>query len=278
MTQISISYHISFLSFPVSSNLIQFNDICVILMDFFGGNIKRRKKEKNVTNEEFVFILYNIDLHNDGLVKSKKEEKIIERQIKVSELEIKPMKTIINRDNIFQYVTMVDVINSPIPKSTNIPCMGCHRKYKSCPLGVPVKYVPSVLNTVVNDISYSKNLTSREFKKMKTDVEYRDKIVDNDYFITDSIVCSFNCMITVFNERPEIYRETPLLINEMYKRVFGNYPLAKITKAPSWRLRKEYGGPLSDEEFESSLQTINFIDTGQLRTKLAGRIFDVHNT
>jgi hypothetical protein len=51
----------------------------------------------------------------------------------------------------------------------------------------------------------------------------------------------------------------------LYQKLFGTFPENHIMKAPSWKLRKEYGGPLSDEEYEQCLQNIFISDSKQIR-------------
>lgn len=51
----------------------------------------------------------------------------------------------------------------------------------------------------------------------------------------------------------------------MYKTIFGVFPQFSIIRSPSWKLRKEYGGPLSDEDYAKYIQNIPIIDTNQLK-------------
>jgi hypothetical protein len=61
-----------------------------------------------------------------------------------------------------------------------------------------------------------------------------------------------------------LYIQTPHLILKLYHSLFSCYPKTPIIPAPDWRLRKVYGGVLDDQEFQNSLQTVQFKDTQQI--------------
>ena len=167
---------------------------------------------------------------------------------------------------------MINQHNQQVPNRSSIPCMGCHRIYSSCPLGVPIHYVPNMIeSTIKTDKGVMGLLTPLKENKSKK------MVLSNDYFITDGMVCSFNCMLSVGDSNPQLYRDTPTLMNLMYKKIFGKFPHQHIARAPDWKLRQTYGGPLTDDEFEKCLQTISFIDTSQLKTYVIGRVFEVYD-
>jgi hypothetical protein len=249
-------------------------------MSFFSSKIDNLKSKKR---ELFEFILYNIDPQRDNLV--------IEKNI-VDEPQYKPVNNNVEfpvnnkiknftKEKINKYLTMIDsTTQEKLSLQTTIPCMGCHRKYNTCPLGVPIKYVPNILNTELTTVdgikvNIKKNISCEQTKKYVDSHPLENKTITfNDYFITDSIVCSFNCMLNVFNENPEYYKNTPSLLYLMYYKIFGDYPNKTIIPAPNWRLRKEYDGPLTDEEFGNCLQTVKFIDSNQLQVKCIGKLYE----
>ena len=164
-----------------------------------------------------------------------------------------------------------------LPSKTEIPCMGCHRSYNSCPIGVPIKYVPNYIK-YIRKLKDGTNMTYNEpYFNKHNNLPEDYQIIKNDYFITDSMVCSFNCAMTLYFDNPQLYHNTPTLISMMYKRIFNKFPEKPILKSPHWRLRKQYDGPLSDDEFEHSLQTIKFIDTNQIDMRSCGRIYEVYD-
>ena len=52
----------------------------------------------------------------------------------------------------------------------------------------------------------------------------------------------------------------------MYKHIFGDYPSYPFIRSPSWKLRKEYGGPLSDEDYNKYIQSIPIVESKQIKT------------
>lgn len=262
-------------------------------MSFFGG--KTKKSTKKSSEEEFTFTLSNIDVakidKNFNMDKMKDfgccdknnivfEETTSLEKLGISSLRREPITTTIAKDKrkIHTYITLIDIVsNKQIPTETNIPCHGCHRKFKSQPIGIPIDFHPSFYQSK-NDITKIKRLTTNE----KNNIDKQSlNIVENDYFDTEGIVCSFNCIITCIEDNPSpIYKKTPSLISLLYKKIFDVYPDQKILKSPSWKMRDEYGGPLSDKEFEQSLQTIQFSDTNQCQKvqrllNPIGKIFDI---
>jgi len=280
-------------------NLIHSNQCSIIFnMSSFFGKSKKVPKKK-ATQDEFTFTLSNIDvakidkdfnmdkmrefgcdITGKGIMFDVSEGTSLEK-LGISSLRKEPITTIVSKDKkkIYMYLSLLDIVScKKIPSETNIPCHGCRRKFKSQPLGIPIDFHPSYYVSK-NDQSKIKRLTTREKEVMELDKE--NNIVIMDYFDTEGIVCSFNCIISYIEECPSpIYKKTPYLISLLYKMIFGKYPDQKIIRAPSWKMREEYGGPLSDDEFEQSLQTIQFTDTHQLQRvqKLfnpVSRIFEV---
>jgi hypothetical protein len=270
------------------------------MTSFFGKSKKTIKKKS--TQDEFTFTLSNIDvakIDKDFNMEKMKEfgcditgktniifdggEGTSLEKLGISSLRREPITTIVSKDKkkIHSYLSLMDIVNGKkIPESTNIPCHGCRRKFTSQPLGIPIDFHPSYYVSK-NDPTKIKRLTTRERDILSEDPE--NNIVTMDYFDTEGIVCSFNCIISCIEDSPSpVYKKTPYLITMMYKMIFGKYPDQKICKSPSWKLRDEYGGPLSDDEFERSLQTIQFTDTHQCRmvqmvTNPVSRIFELRD-
>jgi hypothetical protein len=114
-----------------------------------------------------------------------------------------------------------------VPKFTNIKCWWC----RSC--------IPKTIHPLGMPIRYNK---------------------EGDFFDTEGIFCSFNCMCSYLHENTNVsqYKDSGSLIYFMYKLIFNEYPYKmNIRKAPSWKLLKEYGGHLSIEDFRSMFNTVN---------------------
>ena len=75
------------------------------------------------------------------------------------------------------------------------------------------------------------------------------QVLENDYYLTDGIFCSFNCCLAFIKSKwyNKIYSESEVFLNQIYYSLFDK--TMKIMKAPSWRLLQVYGGLLSIEEF-----------------------------
>ena len=52
----------------------------------------------------------------------------------------------------------------------------------------------------------------------------------------------------------------------MYKHIFGEYPTQTIIRSPSWKLRKEYGGPLDDSDYNKFIQSVSIVESKQIKT------------
>ncbi len=203
-----------------------------------------------------------------------------------------PLVTVIAKDKVkfYTYVSMIDsVMQKELPLTTKERCHGCRRQYTTMPLGIPLKFITS---EYISSTGGKKRLTIKEKKKLVKDQkkasdenpgEVEELIVDNDYFETEGKVCSFNCMFFVIKEMPsEIYINSEPLIYQLYYMIFGKYPDQPINKSPSWKMRQEYEGPLTDEEFEKNLQTVKFTDTHQLSKvqkimKPVGKVFEARD-
>ena len=262
-------------------------------MTFFSG--KKSTTKKKAGSEELTFTLKNIDvakidknfmnemktLETTDLIFDIDDEKGTSlEKLGISSLKKEPMTTIVEKEKIKlqTFTTMIDYTTKKrLPSKTDIPCFGCHRKFSTIPIGVPIEYHPSVY-TSKNDSSRSRNITISERQELEKDDSNSIKVLE--YFDTDGVVCSFNCIYSVIDDDNPLYKKTRSLVPMMYKSIFGTYPKEKILKSPSWRLREEYGGPLTDEEFVANLQTIQFTDMNQVSRVLnsmnpVGRVFKV---
>jgi hypothetical protein len=281
-------------------------------VSFFGGKKKRSNGTVKITDknskhhnnpklepQEFIFNLQNIDVARIDKDFNMDEMKNIEEpmglffnlddqgtsleKLGISSLKNEPIITYFPNDKtkLQMYITMKDITSKQsLPRQTDIPCFGCHRVFSHVPLGVPIEYYPSIY-TSKNNITKIKKITTNEREKLEKD-ESND-ITLLEYFDTDGVVCSFNCIVRLIEDYPSpLYKKSASLIPKMYKKILGNYPKEKIMKSPSWRLLERYGGCISDEEFETNLQTIKFTDTNQISRALkimnpVGRIFNIED-
>ena len=246
-------------------------------MDF----IKPMKNKKNLKKEIFEFTLYNIDpkmdIVYDKSINIKHEDNLEKDFCNIKEcLENNIVENKkINNNKLTKYLSMVDIENNDIQTCNKI-CFNCHRNFDSSIIGVPIKYIPHVLTTIIhtdnNMIKLKKNLSIKEYNNIKNNLHSNQNIIEGDYFITDSIVCSFNCALSIYNTDINYYKETPQLINLMYYKIYNKFP-EKLLPAPSFKLRKKYNGCLSDNEYGNLLQT-HIIEHPQLQYKIVNKLFE----
>ena len=255
-------------------------------MSFFAK--KKKDKKCKESSDEFIINLSNIDISKidktfnvenirdfdtKTMTFDSREHTSLEK-LGISSIQKEPVKTILSntKKKIHTYVSLIDIVsNKKLPEKTDIPCFGCHRKFSTQPIGIPIEFHSSYYKSA-NDPTKIKILTQTEKNNLPT-----SSIVNLDYFDTDGIVCSFNCIVSVLEDSPSpIYKKSNHLMYILYKILFGKYPAQKIIRSPSWKMRREYGGPLTDEEFEKSLQEIKFTDMHHKFGLLnpVGRIFE----
>jgi len=216
-------------------------------------------------------------------------------------LSNEPTLTFIQKDKykLYNYNIMLDTkINGILDYSTDIPCYHCRRKFDHVPLGVPVKYYPSLYIMIDNSLQTSKysfnykentiKLNNNEKERIinilnnnpnlvydkicnkdnKKEGKKEHKVITKNFFETEGIVCSFNCMVSYIDDNSlnPLYQNSYNYLHLMYKYIFGEYPSNPIIRAPSWKLRKEYGGQLNDTDYAKYLQEIPIVDSKQIKT------------
>lgn len=155
-------------------------------------------------------------------------------------------------------------------------CCACHLEIRSRPLGCPLRYIPSeLIHTFTSEfskgpISQVKKLSRREIMKYKYDPpgpEYR--LVERDYYETIHVFCSFNCIVKHIedNRHLTLYKDSMKEVFNLYFDFFAER-ITRIPAAPSFLLRKKYGGELSDEDFRKSFKNLIFVDAGAVCRKL----------
>ena len=243
---------------------------------------------------------------NNNNVESEKNEtsKLIDKnyttinKLNFNSLSSEPTLTYIQKDKfkLYNYNIMIDInTQNLVNHSCNIPCFYCRRKFEHVPLGIPVRYYPSLY--ILNDNSlqtskYSFNYKENTIKLNKNererllniltnnpDIVYENKheskeqkrehkIITKNFFETDGIFCSFNCIVSFIEENSNnpLYQNSYNYSYLMYKHIFGDYPSYPFIRSPSWKLRKEYGGPLSDEDYNKYIQSIPIVESKQIKT------------
>lgn len=255
-------------------------------------------------------------------------------KLNFSSLQEQPTLTYIQKDKIklYNYNIMLDTSTKTFIKNDCTPCFYCRRKFDFVPLGLPIKYYPSLyilnnnylqickysFNYKENSVKLNKNERTRlleilknnsNFEKLsfnlsqdiqnnlelnecnnylkdsvskETDKNSIKKNIDNcdinnnryhkiltkDFFETDGVFCSFNCIVSFIEENSynPLYQNSNHLIYLMYKHIFGQFPNKSFIRSPSWKLRKEYGGILSDDDYDKFVQTVPIIESKQTKS------------
>ena len=227
------------------------------------------------------FILKNIDI---GLVNQKyglvimsnidrqKEEPVKSTKITDVIYEAEPFVSFLdeNKKRYQAVVTMIEYLQQKhLPTSTNLKCFWCKYPFETIPIGCPIKYVnsnieKSYISHITKDKYYMKeNITNQKLASIPNIILNNENIeilpVENNYYLTDGIFCSFNCAMGFIrdNSHDSFYKESYSLLYSMYFHFIGKKP-GTILPAPHWRLLSDFGGKLSIEEFRKTFQTISY--------------------
>ena len=219
-------------------------------------------------------------------------------KLNFTSLSNEPTLTYIQKDKykIYNYNIMIDTNSKIMLNNCNIPCYYCRRKFDNYPLGIPIKYYPSLYilndnslatskysfnykeNTIklninekerlLNILKTNPNIIYYENKYEMKDNKKEHKIITKNFFETDGVICSFNCMISYIEENSynPLYQNSYNYMYLMYKHIFGEYPVQPIIRSPSWKLRKEYGGPLDDSDYNKFIQYVPITESKQIKT------------
>jgi hypothetical protein len=161
--------------------------------------------------------------------------------------------------------TMKNWLN--IEQKTNCLCFWCKHSFKTFPIGCPIKYINNriekyYISQITKDKYYMKeNITKNKLEKILQIKQDNITVtsVESDYYLTDGIFCSFNCILAFINDQSfdNFYSESKMLLHTMYKTIVGK-EIKKITPAPHWRLLKVFGGTFSIEEFRDCFNLVEF--------------------
>lgn len=166
------------------------------------------------------------------------------------------------------FITMLDWINNEkFHQSTDIACYWCKHQFSTKPLGCPIKFInnrieKSYVSHITKDRYYMKeNLTKTKLASvldLKSD-SYDITPVETEYYLTDGIFCSFNCIIAFIKDQAHdaFYNESKMLTYNMYREVVGK-TASKIKSAPHWRLLKMFGGPFTIDDFRKSFNLFEY--------------------
>lgn len=152
------------------------------------------------------------------------------------------------------------------------------------PIGAPIRYCP---NKAIKDYqseinqdrySISESITGRRTENLIENKDSRITIQKNNYYVTDGIFCSFNCLFAFLRSaeaKNAMYMDSYYLTLQMYKEMNDiqdeDY---EILPAPDWRMLQEFGGTLTIEQFRDGFNKSEHICHGVIDCRSIGRIYE----
>jgi len=178
------------------------------------------------------------------------------------------------------HICMIDKnSNTLLQKTTDISCFWCKHQFNSIPIGCPIRYkCPQVHKQYYSEItkdkySITEDITIMEHDKFEKNQKKKSiKLNKNFYYETDGIFCSFNCCLAFIkdNFKNPLYNNSELLLGKLYKELFEID--INIKEAPSWKLLKSYGGPLTIDDFRDNNHKITYENLSSYISKIPAQI------
>ena len=148
-------------------------------------------------------------------------------------------------------------------------CYWDHHPFDTKPIGCPIEFVQKrAEKTYYSEISkdtYTIKEDVNERKLANIDAS-NTNIHGEEYYVTDGVFCSFNCVRAFIEDRKHIvkYRDSKVLLNRMYNDMIGG-KCSVIESAPNWRLLNVYGGPMTINEFRNNFNKVDFEYHGDVK-------------
>lgn len=241
---------------------------------------KKKKKEKKEDKVDLTFLLKGID-------DKKIEEKYIVKQNELFCDNKTKIEDLYTNKNTIKKITIVEQDNSiiklipcclsldlkPLPLKTNMPCMWDRHTFNTVPLGIPIKWHPSYFvkefsNESGEKYTVKQYVSKKSREKLEKRREENLQLYKQEFFSTDGIVCSFNCMLAfIQSTKDKTYKNSYYLAKLLYKKIFNRTETIEPAEDPC-RLLKEYGGIYDIEEYRSNFNNIKYIDTHQYNNSL----------
>lgn len=168
-------------------------------------------------------------------------------------------------------------------KNVQYRCFWCRTQLNDGwqPIGCPVKYVPSnVLKTYYSEITDDKytisdSVTVNVAEEIQSRNDKRYSIVDKNYYEIDGVFCSFNCTLAFIrdNENNPMYQYSEMLLNQIYRELFGEFP-ENLIPAPHWKMLSENGGNFSLKEYRDTFNKVEFKPRGIVNVMNIGRLYE----
>lgn len=169
-------------------------------------------------------------------------------------------------------LTMKDAMKNtllPAILPSEIKCWWCHDLFRDSPIGCPVKYVKNIREKV-----YYSHANKKDIRVLDTTGGTGRATSEDSYFLTKGYFCCWECLLAYAESVKTIAetRESVQLVYQMYEAATGN-PGNLLIPAPHYTLKKEYGGPLSPEEYKSKHETYHPTGNSYVRMVPFGELY-----
>lgn len=171
-------------------------------------------------------------------------------------------------------ISMIDFkTHNKVNKFENINycCYWCRNHFDNIPLGCPIDHVPDVAKKeYYSEITKDNYIITQSINhdKNKRDLENDERftVETYDYFITDGVFCSFNCIKSFIrvNNKDIFYKNSNMLINIIYKKLTDS-DYNSVIPAPHWRILVEYGGHLNIKDFRKNFNNSEYKNKGIIK-------------
>jgi hypothetical protein len=140
-----------------------------------------------------------------------------------------------------------------------LKCFWCRHCFDGYPIGCPVRFVPSkIQKTYHSEITkdnycIKENISDGQKNTLcDTNSKIAVELMNDSYYETDGIFCSFNCCLAFIyeNSHNPFYKLSTNFLANIYTQS-GGKDFASITRSPHWRSLKDYGGFMSLSEYRS---------------------------
>jgi hypothetical protein len=175
--------------------------------------------------------------------------------------------------------TCLVTLSGEVLNAGSVCCFWCSHAFDTVPLGLPIDYVPhKVMKMYLSEITKDKYVLYENMggeavpKRVQTSLRlanenYKMSMMRRDYYVVDGVFCSFNCALAFYEDHRHnpMYRSSRILLHRLWRDCFGPGETSSttISPAPSWRLLRKFGGPLSIEKFRDSFFRVEYKDMEQ---------------
>lgn len=236
-------------------------------------NISARKSNKYVftlknINTEKVEQKYGIKLISNISSTEIPEENITKlSELNVDNLDIETISFLDETKKNHQcFISMIDFSSKTDTILLRYNCYWCKHSFDTKPIGCPIRYVSSqslksYYSEISKDIYTIRENITRNRRQNITDP--RITVSVKEYYETDGIFCSFNCVKSYIkeNKHKKMYNNSLQLLMKLYRDMTGML-VSSIDEAPHWRLLREYGGNMSITKFREGFNKVEYEEHG----------------